>query len=160
MRSGELFPGIQDSTVRTGIERRLLEVEELIPSLYTLFKDLRYLEPAAKAMKALLPEPVKGSLRGNFRLISSLPGTTQKSLEIQKSEISYMTVSGSFQDLFDLNYRQLFLCALRYFTNPSNVSSKKDMNPIKQSVNASKRFLGYKLLELADRKSTRLNSSH
>lgn len=149
-----LFPEIRDPHVRAGIEDRLLRIEYLIPSLYTLFKDLRYLEPAAKAVKALLPDSAKGTLRQSLRFLCSLPviaGKTSYSLEIQESEASYTTVSGNFPDLFNLAICQLFLCALRYFTSPSNISSKKDMNPIKQTMNGPKRFLGFKLMELACR---------
>ena len=56
------FPEITDGALRSAIEQRLLLVEEWIPSLFTLFKDLRYLELVAKAMKALLLHPAKGSL--------------------------------------------------------------------------------------------------
>jgi hypothetical protein len=150
MQSRHLFPEIQDAAVRAGILQRLLEIERPIPSLYTLFKDLGYLEPAAKAVKALLPESAKGTLRQNLRFLSSLlPGTADNSLAIQESEILHTTISGNFDDLFDLAVRELFLCALGYFTNLAQISSKKDMNPIKQTVNAPKRFLGFKLIEFA-----------
>ncbi|KIM93529.1 hypothetical protein OIDMADRAFT_35637 [Oidiodendron maius Zn] len=154
MQSGHLFPEIRDPTMRAGIEQRLLRIEHPIPSIYTLFKDLRYLEPAAKAVKALLPGLAKQTLRQSLRFISSLPATAATStysLAIQDSEITYTTISGSFPYLFDLAIRQLFLCALRYFTSPANVSSKKDMNPVKQTMNGPKRFLGFKLMELAHR---------
>lgn len=152
MRSGHLFPEIKDSTIRNAIRRRLLKIEERIPSLFSLFKDLRYLEPPAKAMRALLPKSAKeGSLRQNFRFRSSFPGNTTQLLELQNSETSYTSVSGSPEYLFDLAYRQTFLGAIRYFTSPSTVTTKKDMNPIKQTAIASKRLLGFKLVELAGR---------
>ena len=144
-----LFPEIRDDGVRREIEENLLKIDHLIPSLYTLFKDLRYLEPAAKAVKALLPEPIKGTLWQDLRHLSTLPATASHSLEVQDSETSYSTALGGFNELFDLAVRQLFLCSLRYFAGPADVCSKKDMNPIKQTSNASKRFLGFKLMELA-----------
>jgi hypothetical protein len=60
-------------------------------------------------------------------------------------------VSRDHKYLFGLAYRQLFLAAIRYFTNPSNVSSKKDMNPIEQTVDGTKRYLGYRLLAFGQR---------
>jgi len=50
MLSQELFPEIKDPAIRAEIERRLLEIEQPIPSIFTLFKDLRYLDPAARAV--------------------------------------------------------------------------------------------------------------
>ena len=149
MELKHLFPEVQDAAVRDGILQRLLGTEHPIPSLYTLFKDLRYLDPAARAVKALLPEPAKGTIRQNLRFLYSPQEKANNSLVIQDSEILYTTISGNFNDRFDLAIRELFLCALRYFTDPAQISSKKDMNPIKQTVNAPKRFLGFKLLEFA-----------
>jgi hypothetical protein len=152
MRSEYLFPEIKDSTIRNAIRQCLLKIEECIPSLFSLFRDLRYLEPPAKAMRALLPKSAKeGSLRQNFRFRSSFPGNTTRLLELQNSETSYTSVSGSPEYLFDLAYRQTFLGAIRYFTSPSTVTTKKDMNPINQTAIASKRLLGFKLVELAHR---------
>jgi hypothetical protein len=147
-----LFPQIKDDTTRNSIRRRLLKIEERIPSLFLLFKDIRYLEPPAKAMRALLPKSAKkGSLRQNFHFRPSFPGNTTQLLELQKSETLCTSVSGSPEYLFDLAYRQTFLGAIRYFSSPSTVTTKKDMNPIKQTTIASKRLLGFKLAELAHR---------
>ena len=44
MGSGELFPELIDPVKRADITRNLLTNEELIPSLYTLVKDIRYFE--------------------------------------------------------------------------------------------------------------------
>jgi hypothetical protein len=40
---------------------------------------------------------------------------------------------------------------VRYFTPPSNFSSKKNRNPIEQTVNPAKRYLGFELLKLSRR---------
>jgi hypothetical protein len=44
MESKELFPGITDQVARDNITQCLLAFEKLIPSLYTLIKDIRYLK--------------------------------------------------------------------------------------------------------------------
>ena len=150
MQSKTLFPAIKDLSVRAGILQRLLEVKQPILSIYTLFKDLRYLDPAARAMRALLPKRTQESLRVSFSSLF-LPKNTGQSLEIQDSETSYTAVSGDRNYLFGLAYRGLFLCAIRYFTNPSNVSFKKDMNPIEQTADGTKRYLGFRLLKFGQR---------
>ncbi|OBT64130.1 hypothetical protein VE03_06282 [Pseudogymnoascus sp. 23342-1-I1] len=150
MLSDRLFPAIKDPAARSGILQRLLGTEQPILSIYTLFKDLRYLDPAARAMRALLPKRSKESLRvGFFSLFR--PDGNREPLDIQDSETSYTTVSGDHNYLFGLAYRELFLAAIRYFTNPSTVSSKKDMNPIEQNVDGTKRYLGFRLLEFGQR---------
>lgn len=149
-KAKRIFPGVTDNMVRGQLERNLLQIEILIPSIHTLFKDLRYLEPAAKAIKALLPPSnTKKTLREDLRFL--ITETDDQSLEIQDTEESFSRIKGSFNHLFDLAIRQLFLASLRYFTPPSNVSSKKNMNPLTQTVNASKRFLGFRLIYLSQR---------
>ncbi|ELR06575.1 hypothetical protein GMDG_08048, partial [Pseudogymnoascus destructans 20631-21] len=150
MLSDRLFPAIKDPATRSGILQRLLGIEQPILSIYTLFKDLRYLDPAARAMRALLPKRSKESLRVSFFSLFR-PDGNREPLDIQDSEISYTTVSGDHNYLFGLAYRELFLGAIRYFTNTSNVSSKKDMNPIEQNVDGTKRYLGFRLLEFGQR---------
>jgi hypothetical protein len=69
-----LFLGVIDPTRRANILERLLTTEELIPSLWTLISDIRYLKQPAKTLNTLLPpKPKKGrkgtknSLRERFR---------------------------------------------------------------------------------------------
>jgi hypothetical protein len=145
----QLFPGIRDAATRQALEKNVLGIELLIPTLLTLFKCLRSLEPATKAIKVLLPRSEE-TLRQRLRFcFSKLPNGP---LDVQDGEGSFTRVKGSFDQLFDLAIRQFFLSSMRwYFTHPSNISSKKNMNPILQTANPSKRLLGFRLLELSRR---------
>jgi hypothetical protein len=49
-RQGKLFPGIDDQIERQAIWLRLQSINFLIPSLYTLFEDIKYLKAPAKRM--------------------------------------------------------------------------------------------------------------
>jgi hypothetical protein len=55
MRSGELFPRITDPVKKSNITERLLTTEELIPTLWTLLREVRYLKRLAKLLNSLLP---------------------------------------------------------------------------------------------------------
>jgi hypothetical protein len=101
-------------------------------------------------MRALLPNGSKESLRVGFLPLFQ-PEGNRGPLEIQDSETSYTTVSRDHNYLFGLAYRELFLVAIRYFTNPSSVSSKKDMNLIRQTADGTKRYLGFRLLAFGQR---------
>ncbi|KFZ20622.1 hypothetical protein V501_00020 [Pseudogymnoascus sp. VKM F-4519 (FW-2642)] len=148
MQSKSLFPAITDPTIRLEVERRLLKIEHPIPSIFTLFKHLRYLNPAAKAVQALLPNSTKKTLRQTFQFQFQLENARQP-LQIQESETSYTAVSGDCNKKFDLAFRELILCSWRYFANSPRISSKKNMNPIEQDVDGTKRFLGFRLLEFS-----------
>ncbi|KIM93532.1 hypothetical protein OIDMADRAFT_62790, partial [Oidiodendron maius Zn] len=55
IKDGNLFPSIKDSLNWTKILERLLAIDYPIPSLYTLFRDIRYLELIVQLLKALIP---------------------------------------------------------------------------------------------------------
>jgi len=63
IESKELFLGITDQVVRDDITHCLLAFEELILSLYTLIKDIRYLKQLAELLTKLLLESRKKTLR-------------------------------------------------------------------------------------------------
>ncbi|KAM3074504.1 hypothetical protein ACMFMF_006511 [Clarireedia jacksonii] len=153
MKTKALFRHTADTVLRRNIEHEVLELDYLIPSIFTLFKDLRFLEPVSKAIRAILPEPddKKRTLRESLRFLYVASTSDGRSIDIQDSEMSFSTILGSFDSTFDLAIRQLYLCAMRYFTDPSNLSSKKNMNPIRQTINAPKRLLGFRLLNLSRR---------
>ena len=127
MRSGELFPGVTDPTTRASISERLLTTEELIPSLWTLISDLRYLEQPAKILNTLLPPKPKGkegrertensSLRERFRFHFHRIDSSGDTIEMQQSPSFYMTLARKHLDSFDFSYQQLWLCSYRVSKN-------------------------------------------
>jgi hypothetical protein len=67
MISGRLFPEARDPSTRQGITSRLLALDQPIPTLHSLLKNLRYLEPAVEVIKHLIPKPITGTLREALR---------------------------------------------------------------------------------------------
>ncbi len=114
MESKELFPGITDQVARDNITQCLLAFEELIPSLYTLIKDIRYLKQPAELLTKLLPESRKKTLRQRWYHYFTNPGLSDQTIEIQQSVLGpYTTISSRNFDSFDICYQQLWLCACR-----------------------------------------------
>lgn len=114
MESKELFPGITDQVARDDITHCLLAFEELIPSLYTLIKDIRYLKQPAELLTKLLPESRKKTLRQRWYHYFTDPGSSDQTIEIQQSVLGpYTTISSRHFDSFDICYQQLWLCAYR-----------------------------------------------
>jgi hypothetical protein len=147
--SGKLFPGIKNPLHRSSILLRLLAIDFLIPSLYTLFRDIRYLEPAAELLKRLVPAVQNITLRQNLRLHFSCLGLDRNNLQIQQSHKSYVAVTGDPQDLFEIALRQLWLGSLRSVLTTVGNAPKRDMDPVKRTTNAPNYFLWFKLVELA-----------
>ena len=119
MISGRLFSEIRDPSTRQRITSRLLDIEQPIQTLYSLLKNLRYLEPAVEVIKYLIPKPIKGTLREALWFHFSKAGCNEVSFDIQTSENSYSPFTGN-HDCFDLAVRQLFLCAIRHFATVPN----------------------------------------
>ncbi|KAG0645121.1 hypothetical protein D0Z07_9209 [Hyphodiscus hymeniophilus] len=114
MRPGGLFfPAITDSVRRTDIAQRLLATEELIPSLYTLIKDIRYLKQPAAILDSLLPKCRKKTLRQRYNFHFTGVESREDTIELQQSVFSYLTISNTRLDSFDISYQQLWLCAYR-----------------------------------------------
>jgi hypothetical protein len=60
--AGKLFPKIREEEKRQSIWNNISQIACLIPSLYTLFEDLKLLSPCVKIIKELIDRPFKGSL--------------------------------------------------------------------------------------------------
>jgi hypothetical protein len=57
MDKGQLFPSITDDATRSAILARLRTIDYPIPTLYTFFRDLRYLAVGKDVMKHLFEPP-------------------------------------------------------------------------------------------------------
>ena len=118
MQSGELFPKVTDLRIRADITQRLLSTEELIPSFYTLFKDIRYLKEPATMLKSLLPRSNLSLRERCFRIFQGTE-VSEDTIEVQCSGSSYATIPRNNLDSFDLSYQQLWLCSYRICKYPN-----------------------------------------
>jgi len=147
---GILFAGVDDPLKRAGILQRLLAVDYIIPSLYTLFRDIRYLEPAAELMKALVPGQ-SGTIRERLYFYFLCPDPSRSSIPIQQNQRSYITITGDRQDLFEIALRELWLCSLRSIANPVGNAPKRDMDPEIRTAKSPNYLLWFKMVKLANR---------
>jgi hypothetical protein len=119
MRSGDFFPGVTDLGKRVDITRRLLTTEELIPSLCTVIKDIRYLIGPAKILGNLLPKSPKKTLRERFFFNFTGAESSEHTIEVQQSRSSYVAIPRKSLDAFDIAYQQLWLCSCRVWKTPN-----------------------------------------
>jgi hypothetical protein len=148
MESGELFPALRDPTSRANILQCLLSIDFPIPSLYSLFRDIRYIEPAAELLKALVPAQ-NGTVRERLRFHFLCLG--ENMLQVQQGPSSYTTVTGQQRDLFEIALREMWLCSLRSMSSPVGNAPKRDMNPTKRTANAPNYIRWFEMVKLADR---------
>lgn len=116
---GLLFHAVTDPTQRSDLTQRLLATEEMIPSLYTLIRDIRYLKQPAAILGTLLPKTRNKTLRQRYHFYFTEIESSSQTIEVQQSISSYTTISKTHLDSFDLSYQQLWLCAYRVCKYPS-----------------------------------------
>jgi hypothetical protein len=123
----DLFPKVTDPAKREDILKGLLTTEELIPSLWILISDIRYLKQPAKILNMLLPPKPKKERKGNgatknrlrerFRFHFTRVESSGGTIEVQQSTSSYISIPGNHLDPFDLAYQQIWLCSCRVWKN-------------------------------------------
>ncbi|KAH6704267.1 hypothetical protein BKA61DRAFT_493502 [Leptodontidium sp. MPI-SDFR-AT-0119] len=149
--SGKVFPRIREEEKRRSIWNNIATVAYLIPSLYTLFEDLKLLSPCVKIVKALIDPPFKGSLHEMMK--QQFSGTNQTPGEIvtQDTETMFSTRAGSVTDQFEFGYRQLYLFALRHFARMIGECAKKEKDRPKPMIEEPDPVTWHRFALLADR---------
>ncbi|KAJ5766653.1 uncharacterized protein N7511_004269 [Penicillium nucicola] len=126
VHSGEVFSNFTESE-RGSIWKRLKRTEGIIPSLYTFFKDLWYLESCANCIKRLFtPSRSFPTIRTAMRAAFLSFDPTNAQFLIQTSEAGFRSYSHSQVDPAELGYRQIWLYAMRHYPKLSKKPQKKD----------------------------------
>ena len=128
---GQVFSAFSDRE-RASIWDRLRLVEGLIPSLFTFFQDLLYLQPCANCVKRLIRMPPKQKHLKPTVLTTieqSYKGVNQEASQVtvQVAEASFISKPGGLTERIDLGYRQLYAFAMRHFL-------EMPKQPIKENV--------------------------
>lgn len=144
MEERRLFPLITESSARDRICHHISSIKGLIPSLYTLFESLKYLEPCSYALRALLPGKVKGTIRQEL-FACYRPTST---VVVQMQEMQYNQVSATTEAGRELAYWQLWLFAMRHFPDLTSTLPRKDKGrpkPLARPINVlvCRKFAGF-----------------
>ncbi|KAI9736725.1 MAG: hypothetical protein M1834_000929 [Cirrosporium novae-zelandiae] len=128
MQDRRIFPAITSRFLRCRILGQLQNIRYRILSLYTFLEDTKYLEPAAFAMKRLLPPKFKGSVRSQMRMCYTGRNQSNGKLECQVSEYDFQeqNINGLEGIQIDLRTDQLFLYSFRHFPEMSGINPRKD----------------------------------
>ena len=123
---GVVFSNFTQSE-RSSIWKKMKKKDNIIPSLYTFFQNMRYLESCADCMKRLIGfsqyrTTVKSAMRGIFKPADPASGECL----IQTSETGFRQYSDRQADHADLGYRQLWLYAMRHYPNLAKEPTSDD----------------------------------
>ncbi|KAM0714194.1 hypothetical protein Q7P37_009981 [Cladosporium fusiforme] len=129
--ANKIFTRVTDAGQRGTILANLRSIQDMIPSLFTFFEDLKYLEPCAKVLKALLPP------RGRQSVSRGLMGSyfQQEKLLVQHANGDTRTHTGSPSEIArTLAYQQLWLFAFRNFPLMTNFTTRKMLDKDKPAA--------------------------
>lgn len=118
----QVFTTISNQSHRDMILEKVLSVRSLIPSLYTFFEDIKYLEPCAKVMRTLYGKNSKQSIYTSY--MGSFFEPAQQLVEHARLDLR-PCLSTSSQVFKQLGYLQLWLFAFRNFPLLSNTTPRK-----------------------------------
>ncbi|KAL6242584.1 hypothetical protein RBB50_010230 [Rhinocladiella similis] len=122
--SGQIF-GAFSREQREEIWRELRSIDGLIPSLFTFFEDIKYLNACSDCLKRLVKlsrrDTVFSALQRKFPY--NADADDQSVIEI--SDSSFIVRSGVMTDQLDLGYRQLWLFAMRHYRAMPTEARKK-----------------------------------
>jgi hypothetical protein len=110
LASGQIFTAFNAEDCEA-IWSELRTVDGVIPSLFTLFEDLKYLQACAGSMTHLVEPTPRHTVRKALDDIFHVPSQCV----IQQAESSFSVQSGERSDYWDLAYRQLWLYAMRHY---------------------------------------------
>jgi hypothetical protein len=146
MSTKKIFGTVADEEDRATILASLLSVRSMIPSLFTFFEDLKYLEPCAKVLKALLPPGTRKSLtRG---LMGSYFQQEEVLVEHASKDLRTHSVMAS-ETASALACQQLWLFAFRNFPLMTNFTTRKELDKCKPAAVEPSPFAWQEFAELA-----------
>jgi hypothetical protein len=145
-----LFPEITEVETRESIWNNVSQTACLILSLYTLFEDLKLLNPCMKIIKALIDLPIKGSLYDMMFQHFSSTNQAPREVVIQYTELDFSTYPGSEDDQFRFGYRQLYLFALRHFPQMVRECPKKETDQPRPNLEEPDQVTWHRFAVLAD----------
>lgn len=127
--SGEVFAHFSESE-RTAIWERMQSsgaYAYIIPSLYTFFRDVLYLEACAHGVRRLVilskeHHTVRTAMKHIFKQSRS-----GKRRLVQTSETTFRRHAGTNAECFGLGYRQIWLYAMRYYPDMPKDPTRKDI---------------------------------
>ncbi len=111
---GEIFGAFSEQE-RVAIWGRLQAVDGLIPSLFTFFEDVKYLEACANCVKRLVSLSPRDTVSTALEKAFCDANQRADRAVIQVTESSFTCSPASLADRVDLGYRQLHAYAMRHY---------------------------------------------
>lgn len=123
---GEIFSAFSEQD-RVGIWGRLQATTGLIPSLFTLFENMKTLEVNTDCVKCLISLSPRDTVSTALERAFTDANQRTDQAVVQVTESTFMSRPAGLADRVDLGCRQLYAYAMRHFLDMPRESNGKDL---------------------------------
>jgi hypothetical protein len=132
MERGEIFPSQHDRGVRKTLVENICDSPGVIPSLWTFFETLKYLEPLCEALRHLLGKQMKRTIRSSLAGLFFAP--SKNMVQLNETEEVEIKVGLSQQDAMMVAYTELWAFCSRHFDGLTTYTPRKETGGPKPHV--------------------------
>jgi hypothetical protein len=133
MQDRIIFPSVVDEDVRRTLLSNITNLPSLIPSLFTFFETLKYLEPLCDILKRLIGDKMKGTIRRSLLGCFFPP----EKIKMQKSDSHDMEWRGQPTKVAEIAYAELWAFCGRHFDVLSDFTPLKENGKGKPMIKGS-----------------------
>lgn len=132
MERGEIFSSQKDHGIRQNLVENICDFPSVIPSLWTFFKTLKYLEPLCEALRQLLGEQMKRTIRSSLTGLFFAP--SKNMVQLNETKDIEITVELSQEDAMMVAYTELWAFCSRHFDGLTASTPRKETRKPKPYV--------------------------
>ncbi|KAF1363093.1 hypothetical protein EJ07DRAFT_104137 [Lizonia empirigonia] len=132
MRSGDLFPSQKNENVRQDLETNICSYPGVIPSLWTFFETLKYLEPICEILRKLLGGKVRRTIRASLRGYYFAPEQTV--VQASGTTDVQLTAALSKEEAARVSYIELWIFCARHFDDLTTFTPRMEYKGTKPLV--------------------------
>lgn len=132
MERGEIFPTQNDRGIREALLENICAFPGVIPSLWSFFETLKYLEPLCEALKQLLGGQMKRTIRSSFMGLFFAP--PRNMVQLNETEDVEITATLSQRDAMMVAYMELWAFCSRHFDSLTASTPRKELKDPKPQV--------------------------
>ncbi|KZM19287.1 hypothetical protein ST47_g9567 [Ascochyta rabiei] len=132
MERGEIFPSQRDHGIRKALVENICNFPGVIPSLWSFFETLKYLEPLCEALRQLLGEQMKRTIRSSLTGLFFAP--SKNMVQLNETEDVEIKVGLSQQDAMMVAYTELWAFCSRHFDGLTASTPRKETGGPKPHV--------------------------
>jgi hypothetical protein len=142
-----LFPSQSDNRIRQQLANNICASQGLIPSLWTFFETLKYLEPICEALKQLLGSGMKRTIRSSLMGHFFLP--EKNMVQISEFKEAELRTSLSRDQTAWVSYIEMWAFCGRHFNGLTSFTPRKESGEAKPTVEGPNPVLWTNLAKFA-----------